>query len=148
MKRNILVEIISALLILLFVYTATSKLYDLSSFRQVLKTSPRIGFAGGFLAWAIPLTEIGVSALLYFAATRLNGLYASFILMVLFTAYIGYIALFEPDKPCTCGGVLQSMSWTQHFIFNIFFSLLSIWGIKLLKRDKHKINLINQASLA
>ena len=30
--------------------------------------------------------------------------------------------LFTPELSCSCGGVIKQMNWTQHLIFNIFFS--------------------------
>jgi hypothetical protein len=43
---------------------------------------------------------------------------------------------FDPELPCSCGGILQSMNWTQHLIFNIFFTLLGLGAIAFEKTDK------------
>lgn len=51
--------------------------------------------------------------------------------MVLFTAYIAMILTLADYVPCSCGGVLEDMSWEQHLWFNGFFVLLSIAGIML-----------------
>jgi hypothetical protein len=37
--------------------------------------------------------------------------------------------------PCSCGGLISSLSWTQHLFFNLFFLLanaivLSIYPVK------------------
>ena len=128
-KREILIQSISCLLVLLFVYAAGSKLMDYTKFRVELGKSPLFTIFAGAVAIGVPVIEIGVALLLSFARTRLAGLYASFTLMVLFTLYIGYILEFSPYVPCTCGGVLQKLNWITHLYFNIFFILLSALGV-------------------
>jgi putative oxidoreductase len=129
MKPNRLTEIIAALFILLFVYTAASKLLGFSVFRFVLSRSPLIGNMAPAIAWVLPFLELFVSLLLFFPRTRRRGLWASFILMVLFTGYLAYMIAFAPHLPCSCGGVIRHMTWTQHLFFNVFFTLLAATGL-------------------
>lgn len=138
MRRKITIEIVSSLLILLFVYTAISKLLDYTSFRQVLSTSPLIGDKAAVTSLALPITEGLVSVLLFIPRTRLWGLYGSLALMTAFTLYLAYMIYFTPKLPCSCGGVLKQMTWNQHLIFNVFFLLLSIAGIVLQRRHIRK----------
>jgi methylamine utilization protein MauE len=63
--------------------------------------------------------------------TRLLGLYASFSLMTMFTAYIIAILRFSEFIPCSCGGVLSHMSWIQHLWFNVAFIFFALTGIIL-----------------
>jgi putative oxidoreductase len=140
MKRNILIEIISALFILLFVYTAASKLLEFRDFRFVLSMSPLIGKLSTLVAWILPFTEIIIALLLFFPATRRKGLWASLAIMILFTAYLGYMIYFTPTRPCSCGGVLQKMTWKQHLVFNIFFTLLAMLGLWWDKRRPVMVN--------
>lgn len=135
MKRSLFLEIIVALFILLFVYTASSKFFDFTNFRYVLADSPLIGkrFAP-VVAWALPLTELFIALLLFFPRSRRLGLWASLLIMLLFTGYLTYMIYFTPDRPCNCGGVLKQMSWKQHLVFNIFFTLLALAGIWLSRR--------------
>jgi putative oxidoreductase len=135
MKRSLVVELIVALLILLFVYTATSKFLEFSSFRYVLSRSPLIGQSAPVVAWALPITEYAISLLLFFHSTRRIGLWASFALMLVFTGYIGYMLAFSPHLPCSCGGVIKEMSWKQHLVFNIFYTLLALAGIWLHRKS-------------
>lgn len=136
MKRTVSIEIISSLLILLFVYTAVSKLLDYSVFQSQLSRSPLIGFMAGSIAWALPAAELAIAAMLFVPQTRLWGLYSSFALVALFTLYIGYMMAFVTNRPCSCGGVLKQMTWGQHLVFNIFFTLLALAGIWLLKKNR------------
>jgi len=141
MKRNLIIEIISSLLILLFVYTAVSKLIDYTSFERVLSKSPLIASKAGIVALALPITEALVSVLLFIPRTRLWGFYGSVTLMSVFTLYLGYMINFTPKLPCSCGGVLKQLNWNQHLIFNILFLALSVTGLVLERkriRRKHE----------
>jgi uncharacterized membrane protein YphA (DoxX/SURF4 family) len=138
MKKNILIEIISALFILLFIYTATSKLMDYVSFREVLKTSPLIGNWASTIAWLLPILEISIGLLLLLPKTRLLGLWSSFIVMIGFTAYLVYMIYFTPNLPCSCGGVLKQMTWKEHLILNLAFIFLALIGLIINKRNTIK----------
>lgn len=130
MKHRILMrDIISAIFIFLFVYTALNKLYTYKLFEQTLEGTPLIGALSTYIAILLPIIELMVSLLLFIPRTRKWGLYSSFSLMVVFTLYIGYMIVFTPHRPCTCGGVIEKMTWTQHFVFNIAFTLLALAGV-------------------
>lgn len=131
MKKSIFVEIISMLFVILFVYTAISKFMDFTLFKETIATSPVLAPVASVVAWILPITEILVSVLLLIPAFRLKGLYASLGLMMAFTLYIIYILKFSPHVPCSCGGVIELMSWREHLVFNSAFILLAILGIWL-----------------
>jgi hypothetical protein len=119
----------SATFILLFVYTATSKLLDHSRFLAVLGSSPLLGKFAPLLSYGLPVAEYLVSLLLFFPLTRKSGLQTSLWLMILFTAYIIYMLLFTPHLPCSCGGVLQHLGWKGHLVFNLFFTGLAFLAL-------------------
>jgi uncharacterized membrane protein YphA (DoxX/SURF4 family) len=127
--------------IALFVYAATTKLLDYSNFKFGISESPFIAPLAGILAWAVPAGELIIAGMLVIPALRLAGLYASFILMLLFTIYIGAMLLFGSDIPCSCGGVLEEMSWPAHIVFNSVFVLLSGFGIYWHKKRKQSTHL-------
>jgi len=131
MKRSTVVEIISSLLVLLFVYAAVSKLLDYQTFKVQLSKSPFITQFAGVTAWALPIGELLVAVALTFKVTRLVGLYASLFLMTMFTAYIWAMLHYSYYVPCSCGGILSKMGWEGHLWFNSGFVLLSILGIIL-----------------
>lgn len=138
MKRSIIVEIISALFILLFFYTALSKSFEINNTVYVLERTPLFSSLAVPGAWTIVITEYIVAILLFFPRTKKAGLYGSLLLMGGFTLYIVYMMLVIPDLPCTCGGVISKMTWSQHLIFNIFFTLLALTGILLLRKKTYK----------
>ncbi len=133
-KQILIADIISAMLLLLFFYTSLSKLEDYGLFRNVLKVSPLLKPFAGIISWVLPVTEIAIVVLLFIPTMRLKGLYASFILITLFTIYLVYMIVFTPNLPCSCGGVLRLLTWKQHIFFNLFFILLSFAGIYLYRR--------------
>jgi hypothetical protein len=146
MSRKLFAEIIGGLFILLFLYTALSKLTELAVFRLVLRSSPLISGYAGLLAILIPAIEILVSLLLFIPGSRRWGLYASFILMLVFTCYLAYMISFTPELPCSCGGVTGAMSWKQHLVFNAAFTLLAFAGIRLNRKPRQQATIaISQA---
>jgi len=133
MNKKIIVEIISMAYVLLFVYAGISKLLDYERMRVQLEMTPWLSSIAGFIAWAVPAAEILISTFLLIPRWRLQALYAALASMVLFTIYILGILWFSPanDMPCTCGGLLQQMSWNTHIVFNLVFIGLAATGIWL-----------------
>ncbi|WP_316837884.1 MauE/DoxX family redox-associated membrane protein [Pedobacter nutrimenti] len=129
--RGVIVEVISGLFFLLFLYAATSKLMDYDKFQIQIGKSPILTDFAGVLVWLVPAVEIGVCLLLIFPRTIMLGLYGCLLLMAMFTAYIIAILNFSDSIPCSCGGVLAAMSWEQHLVFNVVFLVLAIVGILL-----------------
>jgi uncharacterized membrane protein YphA (DoxX/SURF4 family) len=135
LRKNALIEIICSLLILLFVYAALSKVSDYDRFTVQLSKSPFITAFPRLVAWSIPAAELLIALLLVIKKTRLPGLYAAFFLMSLFTAYLIIMLNFSYYVPCSCGGVLEKLSWNQHIVFNFFFIAISAAGAMM----QHKI---------
>jgi hypothetical protein len=145
LKRTFAIELIAALFIFLFIYTALSKFYDFKNFRMVLGQSPLIGKLNLLIAWLLPLSELITALLLFIPGTKLAGFYASLILMSVFTFYIGYMLLFSPHLPCSCGGVIRQLTWRQHLLFNIFFVIMAGLGIRLYRSQRnHQPNFLLQ----
>ena len=136
LTEQFLVELISSLFILLFLYTGLSKLNEHTEFQVVLSKSPLLATNPIVLSWLLPIIEIATSVLLFFSATRKYGLVTSMMLMAVFTLYISFMLLFTPNLPCSCGGVLKQLNWSQHLVFNLFFLLLSILTLWLSNRNK------------
>lgn len=134
MNRKMIVEVICFLFIVLFVYAATNKLLDLEKFRVQIGQSPLLTFIAPFAAWFIPISEIAIALMLAVPRFRIEGLYASFGMMVMFTAYILAILNFSAHIPCSCGGVLEQLGWTEHLIFNLGFVMLGLVGIILVTK--------------
>lgn len=128
---EVIVTVISGFFFLLFLYAAASKLLDYQKFTIQLGQSPVLTGYAGIIAWLIPAIEILICALLIIPRVKILALYASFSLMLMFTAYIFIILNFAERVPCSCGGILDKMGWTEHLIFNCVFVVLGIIGIVL-----------------
>lgn len=113
-----IVTVISALLIVLFAYTAINKFIDHAAFIDVLHESPIVKGFASFMSWAIPLTEC-VIVLGLLSSFRLIALYAALALVFTFTIYILVMMLSNSKLPCSCGGFIKHLSWNQHLFLNI-----------------------------
>lgn len=130
--KELLILIITALLVLLWTYTALSKLADLTEFKRQLSNQVFSGNFVQFLIWFIPTIELLATALLLFKKTTSIGLLLSSLLMLAFSAYIILIlAGYYHKVPCSCGGVLKSLGWQAHLYFNLFFLSISCIGLCL-----------------
>ncbi|RKR84413.1 hypothetical protein BDD43_4648 [Mucilaginibacter gracilis] len=135
MKKKIIVEIIAGSLILLFTYTSVSKIIDHRTFQFQLGRAPYIGGLSGIMSFVLPVAELVIAVLLLFEKTRLAGLWASFIAMTLFTVYIALMLASGHRLPCTCGGVISSLSWFGHLLFNLVFTAIAFAGVMLYKKQ-------------
>lgn len=129
--RKIGLELIVLLCILLFVYTAISKLTTYTYTVAQLERAPLTADIAGFIGWAVPVCELLIAAMLCHRQWRLMGLYAFLGLMTLFTIYIVQTLFFSEILPCGCGGAVNFLSWSEHLLFNIGFMLLAVAGIVL-----------------
>jgi len=140
MKKIVIIDIITALVILLFLYAGFSKIFDQWYFKYDLAKQPFPKWLQNILVWAIPFSEIFIAGLLIIKRTREAGLYLALFLMLLFTGYTATILLhFFAFVPCGCGGVIRMLSWPQHLVFNIFFVVIitaAIWLRHLTLKDK------------
>jgi putative oxidoreductase len=116
------------LLILLFAYTGTDKLLNHHLFLGQLKQVTVFHNKENFISYFIPIFELMISVLLLFNKSRATGLILSAVSMLVFTLYVIFI-LSGDHIPCSCGGIIAAMSWTQHLVFNIIFFIFSITSL-------------------
>ena len=124
--RNSIIEIISLLYALLFVYAAMAKILDFENFQIQLGQSPLLSVYAWWVSFAVPAVEILISILLCIPRFKNIGLFFALGLMVMFSAYIFLILNFSSFIPCSCGGILEKMSWKAHLVFNLFFVFLAL----------------------
>jgi len=131
MKRNALIaELIFSLFILLFLYAGLSRLSEFQDFKGEILNQPINSKLVSFIAWALPILELSIALSMVFLRYRLWGLRVGLALTFVFTIYIILIKFhYFKYEPCSCGGLISGLTWTQHLFFNIFF--LSI-GLALL----------------
>lgn len=135
------VLIISYFYILLFVYAAISKLITFEAFQVQLTQSPLLSAYANIIAYLVLGAELLFALLLCIKTTRLLGLYLSYGLMVAFTLYIYLILNYSDFVPCSCGGILEKMGWTEHLWFNLIVSILGFVAVYILQNNTKKFYL-------
>lgn len=136
--KKLFLEITIALLVLMFLHTAISKFLDFKSFTYDLNNQPFPNSFTPFLAWVLPLTEIAIVLCLCFERARVLGLFASLLLMAVFTIYTALVLVHVFEYvPCSCGGVISYLSWPQHLVFNLFFVAITYLSILFNTEIKH-----------
>jgi len=137
-----IVQIISGLFALLFLYAAGNKLLDYQKFKVQIGQSPILTQYAAEIALLIPIVEIVIAILLLrsinYQKSTITALLASYSIMVMFSAYIIVILNFAERIPCSCGGILDQMGWTTHLIFNLAFVAMAIAGVIIQYKIKQK----------
>jgi hypothetical protein len=144
MRRKPIIEIISSIFLLVFVYICSKNLLHYTEFKLVLGGAPPFVDHAGVAALAILITVGLVSILLFMPRTRLWGLYGAFALTLLFTFYMAWITWFTPNA-CPCDGVLKrNLGFSDKMIVLTWMlsAGLAMLGIvlqrKYLRKDKER----------
>ncbi|SHM43592.1 MauE/DoxX family redox-associated membrane protein [Flavobacterium chilense] len=145
--KYIFIEVISFLYVVLFVYAAVSKLLDFENFRVQLGQSPLLSAFAGVITWIVPALELFIALLIVSKRWRIIGLFGALGLMIMFTAYIFIILNYSSFVPCSCGGILEKLGWTEHLFFNLVFIMLAAAGILLLAVGAPKVRLISKPAV-
>jgi len=136
MKRENIVQLLATAIALLFFYAAISKLLDYTQSRQQMLAQVFPRFIALQLVWAVPVAELLIVFGLLFNPARLKSLYASLVLLTLFTIYIAAAMTGVFGRiPCSCGGILSGLGYWDHLLFNFFFILLAVVAIAFEKRN-------------
>lgn len=139
MNRSAVVKMICCVLMFVFIYTSLSKLLSLPEFIREMKNQPLPNWLKNQLVWLVPGSELMVSTLLAFNATRLRGLLLSSVLLGAFTLYAALIVTQSFTYiPCSCGGIVAWLSWEEHLFLNIILTSLSLVGLIQLKSKQEK----------
>lgn len=135
--HSIASELMTALLVLLWVYAALVKLLDPSLTLSQMRNQVFPIWMANFLAFAVPILEMCIALLLLTQRYRKQGLWLSAGLLFIFTIYIVLIKLSVFGRiPCSCGGIISRMSWSQHLLFNVFFLALSLSTIIIHQKER------------
>jgi hypothetical protein len=136
MKRTVFSDSITVFFALLFLYTGLIKLMEIQTFRQQLSASPFLGPLSSIVTWILPIGEILLSIALLIPKWRLKGLYATFVVMAIFTSYVCVISLSGNKASCNCGGIIEDLTMKQHILFNSSCLILSAIGILIVRRQQ------------
>ncbi|MET1055807.1 MAG: MauE/DoxX family redox-associated membrane protein [Pedobacter sp.] len=134
MNLHPFIILFTGLMIILWAYTALSKLFNFHKFKQAMITQVFPRWVGEVLMYVLPLVEFAIVGLLLLPQTRLIGMYASLFLMILFTLYVGGAVFHIYDRhPCACGGLFARLGWYKHFKVNIMLTLVALVGVILME---------------
>jgi hypothetical protein len=139
-KSEIFLIILSVVFILFWLYSAGFKLYDFDTFKREMHHQVFPNGISNLLSYAIPALEIMIATLLVYSATRLLGMTLSFLLMLMFTTYVG-LALLDAYRfmPCNCIGLLgENASWGANFILNLFIAIVAAVGLILTFKHRER----------
>lgn len=148
--KSIIIEVICFVYIVLFLYAAVTKLLDFENFQVQIGQSPLLSAYASWISWLVVFTEVLISLLLIFPQTRALALWAAFNLMLMFTIYIFIILQYSSYVPCSCGGILEKMTWEIHLVFNCIFVVLATIALILNwngKRSKLSIIVLMMTSV-
>lgn len=114
---------------LMFCYSAFVKLYDWRGNRVAMYQQILPDWSKDALVIGLPIIELIVGVLLLVPSGRKWGFPMATFLMGIFSFYVAWVWLGLGGKtPCSCGGIISSLSWGQHLIFNLIFLGFSLGG--------------------
>lgn len=134
-----IIFVISLAFIFLYCYTGFDKLNHLEKFGKGISKIPYVGGMAVWIGWGVPVVELLISVLLIIPKSNKLGLQLATGLMGLFTLYLGLMMAFVEKRLCHCGGVIESMGWVEHLLFNLLFVGLGGWALYLYKKLNNKI---------
>ena len=123
--ESVFISFVKAIIILLFAYTATDKLlhYTVTVGQMNQQLLPL--WLKPYLPLGIPILELLIALSLAIFSNKLWPWLAAASLMLAFTAYVGIVHFGDfPRVPCSCGGIISSLSWSAHFYLNLSLSML------------------------
>lgn len=138
-NRELLLKIVTAVLVLLWIYTGLDKLLRWKESRNAFHNQTFPPELAEILTFTVPILELSIVALLMFTISKWWGYLSSILLLTVFTTYVGLIWVGAfPRVPCNCAGILESLGWTEHFILNSIFIAISLTGLYLTPSHQKK----------
>lgn len=133
-------DFIALIFIILFASVGGSKFFNLEKFKETFEFMPFMRPFAWILTIFIPLIEIFTAALFFWEKYRKTAIIISIILMSAFTLFTMFITKYAGTSPCTCGGIIQFLSWKNHLRANIALLSLGVIGLLFpLKEQPNKI---------
>ncbi len=125
------------ILALLFAYSFMKKVLNLNMFKVKLMRSELIPDTWvWFLGYLVPLIELVVVILLVTSFKTKISLYFSLSTLFIFTFYLFSINHFSLYTGCSCGGIFERLTYSQHLLVNIFFMGINIFAL-FCKRENY-----------
>jgi hypothetical protein len=136
-KPAMVVEILSYLFIVLFVYAALRKFLDLAMFSKELTRLRFLKQSSKGIIITISTIEIIVAILLAITRTRLLGLFCTFSLFVLYTIYLLFLLEYTKVIPPHFGEIIDYVTLPEYLFGNIILSYLGFITLNIQLRLKN-----------
>jgi len=131
--RKLIEDMIAIGLIFLWSYAAAIKLLNHERFIQEITWFPLLGRAPSFIAIAFPVVIILIAIMLAVEKTRLKGLIASALLLIIMTVYLTGVINFAEKVPCSCSSIWKNIEWKENILINLGLIILNLIAILLRK---------------
>lgn len=124
------IEGAALILAFVFAYTAIAKVYDWNATKLAMYNQVIPDWSKDLLLYGIPMMEVVVALMLLIPRWRYRGFLVSLMLMLVFTGYVAWVWFGLAGRvPCSCGGIISSLTWGQHLILNLGLTGLAVWGV-------------------
>jgi len=133
MMTRTLVKLVAITLAVLFGGTAVDKLEHYALFSSQLQHFP-FSIRLYKQAWIIPVAEILIAVSLLLRVTRVKGLFASLLILSLYTLYLTGKLETRFYCICQCGEPFQSLTLRMHIVFTLGCLLFAGVGLVLSAR--------------
>jgi hypothetical protein len=129
------------LITILYSYSLILKITDINNFKIKLVQSELIdnNFVD-FIGYLIPLIEFTLIILIFFNIKRKETLISSLFYLVILTGYLLALNEFSLFNGCSCGGVFDKLTYSQHISVNLIFIAINLIVITINKRDQVTIS--------
>lgn len=138
--KKTMTEIIIFLLILMWVYTFVSKIFDFDTFKRQINGAYLLSRVGFILPYLLQALHLIIFVMLISKFWRKTGVIASLALLILYSTYLIYILKFAPSIPCSCIAVMRGMNWNDQLYLNFIAITINTIGLITflsLKRAPH-----------
>jgi uncharacterized membrane protein YphA (DoxX/SURF4 family) len=126
------------LLAALFIYAGINKAIDFTIFANQMAESPLIPkILIPYITYGLPTIEIILSLLLLFGVYDEITFPISFIIMLFFSGYLLLLYNGYTHIPCACGGILGTLGYPAHIVFNLSFTLIAFLGWRSLNVNRN-----------
>ncbi len=117
-------------IISVFIYAAVTKIIAPFEFQvKLLKSSYLPVAAVPVISWILPLGEGTAVALMLFKESARLGWMLIYTLMIFFNGHLLILHEIAPAAPCSCGGLLESISLTEHLIMNLLITIFAAYKL-------------------
>jgi hypothetical protein len=134
MKARTVIEVIASLLIVLFLYAATTQVVSHPTFQSQINRSLSNTALSGIIAWLIPAIQLTMAFLLWRPATRLAAFSCSLAIVSCYTVYLVMMLPGAYNSFCNCGELWQQARLELNILVNVAIIFLAATAIILTGR--------------